>query len=1223
MNEAEPQLSEALQLGLRAAFGAPASAPSPSVLRVLQGRAGSQLGVHLSEGGEQAPEEPSRAGHTPSRTDPGVRYQMLGEIGRGGMGIVYKGRDADLGRDVAMKVLLKEHAGNPAALARFVEEAQIGGQLQHPGIVPVYELGLHQGEEPYFAMKFIQGATLTEILRQRADPVARRPELLRMFEQVCQAMAYAHARGVVHRDLKPSNVMIGAFGEVQVVDWGFAKVLQERAVATGPRSDATAQPPAAQVATVRTQSGSTRSVAGSILGTPAYMPPEQALGDVAHLGFRSDVFSLGAILCEILTGSPPYRAQEGELIGQAARAELGPAHQRLLQSGADAMLLELCRECLAAAPESRPGSAQQVADRIHDYLSSVEERVRQAQVHAAAARVRARATLVLSAVVILVLLLAGGAWLWLEQAASSRRARATQQVADALRIANESAGASRAGSAADLAPWDRAVAAAEQAAALARHDDVDADARARATSLLTAVTEERGTARHQHAQWLKDRATHEQLVELRIPSDDDVRAKGWPEQEARRLDAAYAEALTRHLDGTSTWSELPDTQVQDELSRSGIAIELAAALDHWAMIRDQLAGTKTAPAPELTARLRQFALRLDPDDPWRNQLRLLLPSVTKERAAIVRLAGEADLATLPALSVVLLGEALWQGGAVDAAVDVYRRGQELYPDDFGICFRLGVTLESLPAPEDAEAVTFYRLALALRPDMREVRHRLGLTLHKQGDDAASERLFLDLVRSDPDSAHWRSHLGDAQKRQHKWDQAIANYQRCLELDPGYPEGHVTLGQALYGAHRVDEAMANLRRALELDANSYEAHNGLGQVLADQDDLEGAVRCCRRALELKPDFAGAHTNLGYALQQQGKLDAAVQSHRRALELDPRCANAHSNLGLVLYQQGKLDEAIACHRRAIELNPRLARAHRNLGNALLRQGNVEEAIACERRAVALGPEDPFCHFSLGLSLQQAGRLEDALGSFERSFELGLRGADVCIGIGDSLLGLQRIDEAIASYRRAVEFEPTRARAHAVLGEALGGARQLDEAVASLQRALELEPGRPYTRTNLGITLVRLGKPEEAMACFRGEIELHPALPGAFFHLAWIRATAADTNLRDVEEAVRLANQAVELVPNDRAAWCALGVALYRKGDLEASADALARALTAKTLGAAAGLFLAMAQHRLGDAELAKSTFESATLAMKQKTEGAEELNRFRAEAAQVLGIEGAGK
>ena len=164
------------------------------------------------------------------------RYQLHGEIARGGMGVVLKGRDVDLGRDVAVKVLLEQHRDSPEMVRRFVEEAQIAGQLQHPGIVPVYELGRLPDGRLYIAMKLIRGRTLAALLEGRADAAEDRPRFLAIFEQVCQTMAYAHACGVIHRDLKPSNVMVGSFGEVQVMDWGLAKVLDRGGVADEERS---------------------------------------------------------------------------------------------------------------------------------------------------------------------------------------------------------------------------------------------------------------------------------------------------------------------------------------------------------------------------------------------------------------------------------------------------------------------------------------------------------------------------------------------------------------------------------------------------------------------------------------------------------------------------------------------------------------------------------------------------------------------------------------------------------------------------------------------------------------------------------------------------------------------------------------------------------------------------------------------------------------------------
>ena len=280
---------------------------------------------------ETAPDEAGAAitkfssDEQPAPAERGDRYQLFGEIARGGMGAVFKGRDPDLGRDLAIKVLLESHEDKPELVRRFVEEAQIGGQLQHPGIVPVYELGAFADLRPYFTMKLVRGRTLSSLLAERESPAHDLPRFLSIFEAICQTVAYAHSRGVIHRDLKPSNVMVGSFGEVQVMDWGLAKVLKEGGVTDQPPTQPA--PEESLVATVRSGSNLDESRAGSVLGTPAYMAPEQAAGEVNHVDRRADVFGLGSILCEILSGQPAFtglRRQGDPPQSDAGRNGRGP-----------------------------------------------------------------------------------------------------------------------------------------------------------------------------------------------------------------------------------------------------------------------------------------------------------------------------------------------------------------------------------------------------------------------------------------------------------------------------------------------------------------------------------------------------------------------------------------------------------------------------------------------------------------------------------------------------------------------------------------------------------------------------------------------------------------------------------------------------------------------------------------------------------------------------------
>ena len=180
------------------------------------------------------------------------------------MGIVLKARDADLGRDLALKVLLDHHRDDQDVVRRFIEEAQVGGQLQHPGIVPVHELGALADRRPFFAMTLVKGRTLAALLAERPSPAADLPRFLAIFESICQTVAYAHAARVIHRDLKPANVMVGNFGEVQVMDWGLAKVLPEGGVADEAKAMRIAE---AAVSTVRSGSAGSgsESQAGSVL----------------------------------------------------------------------------------------------------------------------------------------------------------------------------------------------------------------------------------------------------------------------------------------------------------------------------------------------------------------------------------------------------------------------------------------------------------------------------------------------------------------------------------------------------------------------------------------------------------------------------------------------------------------------------------------------------------------------------------------------------------------------------------------------------------------------------------------------------------------------------------------------------------------------------------------------------------------------------------------------
>ena len=360
--------------------------------------------------GSASTDRPHPGADAPGDDMPSVPgYRVLREIARGGMGKVLAAFDLTLDRDVALKILL------PGARAdRFVRESKITARLPHPGIPPVHALGTLPDGSPFLAMKLIVGTTLAEELK-----MADRPRLLQVFTQVCQAVGFAHSRGVIHRDLKPANIMVGAFGEVQVMDWGLAKELGGPEVADQSGSSEVRRTHSIGTDPAQTtdygkagESTDDRTLAGSVMGTPAYMAPEQARGEAVDA--RADVFALGGILCAILTGAPPFTGNSSlEVIRNSSTGDLAVAFVRLERCGADAELLALCRRCLNTNPKDRPADGQAVADGITAYLNGVQERLHQAELAEAEAKTKAaeqrkrRRVVAAAATVVVIILVVG------------------------------------------------------------------------------------------------------------------------------------------------------------------------------------------------------------------------------------------------------------------------------------------------------------------------------------------------------------------------------------------------------------------------------------------------------------------------------------------------------------------------------------------------------------------------------------------------------------------------------------------------------------------------------------------------------------------------------------------------------------------------------------------------------------------------------------------------
>jgi serine/threonine-protein kinase len=676
-------------------------------------------------------------------------YELQCELNRGGMGTIWKARDPELRRYLALKVLHAEHLGAPARVRRFEEEAQVTAQLQHPGIPWVYRRGKLPTGQPYFAMKLVEGRTLEALRRDRRASPPEHLGLLHVFEQVCQTLAYAHSRGVIHRDLKPANIMVGPFGEVQVLDWGLAKALAgvpHRPALLTPRPPLPSvgegellPPPSPSVGQGWGEGGPPlgegtaadlpeHTEPGCVLGTLKYMPPEQAAGRVDELDERCDVFSLGAILCELLTGLGPYAGLgRDEVVRLARQGDLQPRLGPLRGCGADAELVGLALRCLAVRPADRPRDAAAVARAVAAYLANVQERKRKAELERAEAEARAHAEAQAR--------LAADARARAERRARRRAAGLAASLLLTLLLGSGS-----------LAWWwqQRQEKARAGSAAL---DCVDAWLRqgkypeARAKLDLAEAVLGVGAPEHLHRrkeQLLADLALAARLEEALLGRQ----LRGTAPTAGTLAGRAYAQAFQEHFHLDVFAADAG--AVAQRLARSAIRPLLLAALDDWALAERDLR----------RAHLLEVARRAAPGD-WGNRFRA--PALRRDRQALRRLAEGADVASLPPATLVALAATLQAAG--EAPDPLLARACKAHLGDFWVHFAFANCLASkLPAPPAGpwgvgapewqglrgrqqaranQAVAHYKVALLARPRCAVAYHNLGVVLRalRRADEA--------------------------------------------------------------------------------------------------------------------------------------------------------------------------------------------------------------------------------------------------------------------------------------------------------------------------------------------------------------------------------------------------------------------------------------------------------------------------------------------------------
>jgi tetratricopeptide (TPR) repeat protein/serine/threonine protein kinase len=1057
-------------------------------------------------------------------------YKLLEQIGEGGFGAVFLAEQQEpVRRKVALKVL-KPGMDTRQVVARFEAERQALAIMDHPHIAKVFDGGATPSGRPYFVMELVKGVPITDFCDQsRLEPCQR----LELFVTVCQAVQHAHQKGIIHRDLKPSNVLVSRHDTapvVKVIDFGIAKALGQEL------TDKTLFTGLAQM-----------------VGTPLYMSPEQAGMSDLDIDTRSDIYSLGVLLYELLTGTTPFdrerfkQAGYDELrriireeeppkpstrlstAGQAATsisANRGtePAKlTRLLRGELDWIVMKALEKDRNRRYETANGFALDVQRYLADEPvlacpPSAGYRLRKF------AR-RNKRTLATAALFGTLLVAAVGAVGWAVRdgeaerqalAEKAERDREADRQALALKAKlDRAARQGRIGAQVDLIlgevrelekaqKWPEALAAARRAGARTA-DGADAATRVRVRQVL------------------RDLEMVAELEELHLRETHGAEAGAYNDAGRPRLYAAAFRALGVDV------KALPAAEAAARLcARPAVAVALAAALDDWAR-----AGRLRA--PEQSKRLWALAAAVDPD-PWRVSVRRAAAAL--DAAALKKLAQSPKTARQPPQSQLLLASSLWLCYQPVEAIALLERASEIHPGDFWIHLNLG-RFNCNIRPARLEAAVRHNLAArALRPRSSATWNNLGIALKAQGNQDQAIACYRKAIELDGKNAGAHHNLGDVLNAQRKLDEAIRHYRKAIELEPDSPWTLNNLGNALKDLRKLDEAVACYRKAIQLRPKDLTAraynniaasnYNNLGNALWVQGKRQEAMACYRKAVELEPHNASWHTILGDHLVAPGERDEAIRCYRKAVALEPQNAGFHRTLALALAQQGRVAEAIASQVRANKLDPKSAGS---LGNLIpywwFRPGKLDEAIAAFKEAIRLEPGHADYHFALGKALRLRNKLDEAVAAFRKAIALEPQNAGFHSTFGEALRAQKKLDEAVAAFRKAIALEPQNAIFHRTLALALAQQGRVAEAIASHCRAIDLAPYNAQS-TALGSLFGYLGqqaKQDEAIAAFKEAIRLKPG--HADYHFALGEALRLQKKLNEAIPAYR---QAIQLKPQE---------------------------------------------------------------------------------------------
>ena len=1018
--------------------------------------------------GSQLDPYATRATIPPEQPSTGVRFRKVREHASGNLGVVYVARDEELNREVALKEIKERNADHSYSQAKFLLEAEVTGGLEHPGIVPVYGLGHHDDGRPFYAMRFIRGKSLLEAIRRfhaddslKSDPGARLlalQKLVRRFTDVCNAVAYAHSRGVLHRDLKPDNVMVGKYGETLVVDWGLAKALgtsgeESRTVAgpDDPLPEALLQPSSAE--------GFEATQAGSLVGTPAYMSPEQAAGRLDLLGPASDIYGLGATLYHLIVGCPPISGTSlGDLLAKIQSGEF--PRPRSLVSWLDPALEAICLKAMAMKPEARYATPRALADDLDRWIANEpvaaypEPFTRRAQRWTR--RHKTALATAASAAFVAALLLGGVARL-----RASERQRVDASALAAMGRAESLAIQAR--TARDPDRWEAAVAEAVRAGDRLESGGGSPPLRLEVADRLEALRAEQDRLRRALDDEDLDRRTVAALEEARLRGatlkDGDFDLKAVLE--------GYLNAFRRRGIDVAT---LPVEEAARRIKASLIADDLIATLDDWAHIR----GANVPPA-----RLEAIS-RAAETDPGRAAIREA--RARQDNAALRRLCDGAEARRKLGPHFRLAFDSL---RSLDASGNLPLLEAILreHPGDFWLNFNLGVAYEYARPRRSQDAVRRLSAAVALRPDGLAALINLARSLQGLGQVAEAVATYAEAVRLRPDA--WSHYdLGKALYEQGKFDLAVAEHRESIRLKPDHADAHYHLADALKRLDRPDEAIAEFREAIRLKPDYADAHNYIGVIYQDRGELDRALAEFLEAIRLKPDYGSPRHNMGLVLTTLKRPDEAIAAYRESVRIRPEFAGSHLDLGRLLARRGKFRESLESLERGHSLNLKHSGGNRSAEGWVLEARRLVE-LEAKLPAILKGevaPKDVEERLALVDFCYKAGHQAAAARFADEAFA----GRP---DLADDLAKYYRYNAACSAALAASgptrdDPAPDEAARSGLRAKALGWLR---DDLATLSRPLEAGPGDGPARSKTVLEHLALWKDDPDLAGIRDEESL----------------------------------------------------------------------------------------------------------------------------------------